>query len=670
MKLTNIFSRNGENDIHAIGDSNTQFSLQNGDDIFNQIRSRIQEAQSSIWIAAAWFTDQDLFDELLKRYELSPEIEVRIILDGNKDNFFLPFKHIVDRGGDVRLIKKDSLYGRMHDKFCLFDSRILINGSYNWSKNARSNNEENVIVTMDPVLVEEYEVKFKTLYEKSVNFDPDNLNKIDNELNQVELANEIKNLDISDYENLLNELIYAQVHSYDDNQLEALGKHRSQSCFGDAANLQQELDNVYSSFIRDIKIADDKKSIIISSVKEQLEKTKNDSNVKWQSNIELLEKENKIQANSIEKEINKLRVEINNIEAEVSNLERNEIRSFEQKIEEGNRRIEDIETNNYRPKLPYYRFIPAFVFLILVVMYCVIFYSSAAYILIYSKRDAELNKLNGVMTVPPEIFNSTAIASALSNGFISFMFVILVPVFILGFIYVVNQQQNKSLRYLSLISFVLFVDGFTAYKVAESIYNIDYIRGVVDVQWEWTMAFKNSDFWLVLVFGLLALLTFEFLLDYIMKVMDSRNQDLRHLKAQELLRKENLNLVSYQDAINVLKSRVTLLKVESSNKTLSIANLEKENDNNELFLERKKNQLKQDLLSKHSFLENTTNLSLTKIENEQFKFSPIYFYDRISIFMRGWKDFLHGHFANRIAIEQSRQADEEVELWKSQNMKN
>ena len=37
--------------------------------------------------------------------------------------------------------------------------------------------------------------------------------------------------------------------------------------------------------------------------------------------------------------------------------------------------------------------------------------------------------------------------------------------------------------------------------------------------------------------------------------------------------------------------------------------------------------------------------------------------------MRGWKDFLYEQFAVKIALAKSREADEQVKLWKLNNLK-
>jgi hypothetical protein len=665
MEFSNLLKRR----INAeVADKATQYSLHTGDEIFNLIISEISEATKSIYIAAAWFTDQDLFDAIQKKLENSQSLDVQIILDANKDNFYLPFKRLADKGAKVKLVNKSEARGRMHNKFCIIDARKLISGSYNWSKNARTNNDENIIYTENEKTVSEFLEKFNELLLESVTFDPANLNEIENEDEMAEPAKVAEN-NISDYEKLITELIYAQVHSYDDEQLHKLGKERSKNCAGDAENLKQELDNVYSSFLRDIKISDDKKELIKASLCEQLERSKGNIDLKAQTDIALLEKSNVLTKTEIESEVTKIKAEIILSETEVENLKNNEVRNIEKHINEADQNIDEIKNDHYRPKIPYYTFVPNLLFLIFVTIYSIIFYSSAAYILIFSQDDAKEAQLNSTIVSNPEIFDGDAIFKAMDRGIVSFLFIVLVPVFILGLIFVINKVENKWLRYTSLFAVIVFIDGFTAYKVAESIHRINYIKGQTDVVWNFHMVWTNTDFYLVFVFGLLALLTFEFLLSHIFKVLDARNQDINYHKSKLLIKNENKRIQSFKEKLAEVNKSINVNIATINNKKASIDSLEKKVLINEGEVEQKKHNILNSCEHQKSVFENITNINLTKIENENFIFSTIYVHDRISIFMRGWKDFLHEYFAVNIALTKSREADIQIEQWKLNNLK-
>jgi phosphatidylserine/phosphatidylglycerophosphate/cardiolipin synthase-like enzyme len=52
----------------------------------------------------------------------------------------------------------------MHHKFALFDGQLLLNGSFNWTRSASLNNEENLLVTDNVVLVRSYQQQFELLW--------------------------------------------------------------------------------------------------------------------------------------------------------------------------------------------------------------------------------------------------------------------------------------------------------------------------------------------------------------------------------------------------------------------------------------------------------------------------------------------------------------------------
>ena len=54
----------------------------------------------------------------------------------------------------------------MHHKFALFDTQTLVTGSYNWTRSAAKNNEENFVVLADPGLTASYSKEFEQLWEK------------------------------------------------------------------------------------------------------------------------------------------------------------------------------------------------------------------------------------------------------------------------------------------------------------------------------------------------------------------------------------------------------------------------------------------------------------------------------------------------------------------------
>ncbi|AZR76744.1 phospholipase D-like domain-containing protein [Bacillus thuringiensis] len=131
------------------------------DDIKEEIIQGIRNAKYTIWIAVAWFTDEDIFNELLLRKKEG--VNIRIITSDEKTN-----THIIDKlEGNFEVVKVglkgDYLKNRLHDKFCIIDLEYVMHGSYNWSKNAR-NNDETWATALDRDFVRKFVDEFLRLY--------------------------------------------------------------------------------------------------------------------------------------------------------------------------------------------------------------------------------------------------------------------------------------------------------------------------------------------------------------------------------------------------------------------------------------------------------------------------------------------------------------------------
>lgn len=117
--------------------------------IHNVIIGHLEQAQSEIVAAIAWFTDRDIFEVLCKKARAGVKVTVALIGDDiNKGGGGLSFEKLRSLGGQVILLPPG---GRnepiMHHKFCVIDGSTVVTGSYNWSQKARSNDENITVVT-------------------------------------------------------------------------------------------------------------------------------------------------------------------------------------------------------------------------------------------------------------------------------------------------------------------------------------------------------------------------------------------------------------------------------------------------------------------------------------------------------------------------------------------
>lgn len=136
-----------------------------------KILKHLKQSKTSIIIAVSWLTDKDIIEVILqKRKEGVP---IKILLSASEWNMmrYYEFKNLKDNG--VLIQKrgaKESGKGKfMHCKFAVIDEKILLHGSYNWTKSA-STNDENLDVTDDYSKAREYVLQFQKLYRDSIDF--------------------------------------------------------------------------------------------------------------------------------------------------------------------------------------------------------------------------------------------------------------------------------------------------------------------------------------------------------------------------------------------------------------------------------------------------------------------------------------------------------------------
>lgn len=134
------------------------------DEIKETIIQGIRNAKYTIWIAVAWFTDDDIFKELILRKKAG--VNIRIITSNEDSNKYL-IEQIEKNFEVVKVpLKGNYLSNRLHDKFCIIDFEFVMHGSYNWSKNAR-NNDETLATALDRDFVRKFADEFMRLYNEN-----------------------------------------------------------------------------------------------------------------------------------------------------------------------------------------------------------------------------------------------------------------------------------------------------------------------------------------------------------------------------------------------------------------------------------------------------------------------------------------------------------------------
>ncbi len=133
-----------------------------GTDILESISDLLKQAKQSLDICVFTITDERLADDILLCHRNG--IQVRIITDDEK---------MYDHGSAIKDLKNagipvkiDHSRYHMHHKFGIIDSRIVFTGSFNWTYTASNHNQENMLVTTNHDIVNQYAEQFKILWDE------------------------------------------------------------------------------------------------------------------------------------------------------------------------------------------------------------------------------------------------------------------------------------------------------------------------------------------------------------------------------------------------------------------------------------------------------------------------------------------------------------------------
>jgi phosphatidylserine/phosphatidylglycerophosphate/cardiolipin synthase-like enzyme len=137
-----------------------------GDNCLNAILEQIGNAISKIDICVFTISDDRIKNKLLYKNKLG--MKIRILTDNDK---------VFDPGSDVQslakagiAVKVDNTLNHMHNKFAVFDNKVVLTGSYNWTRSAALYNQENLLICNDQKLINEYSNEFEKLWGQMEDF--------------------------------------------------------------------------------------------------------------------------------------------------------------------------------------------------------------------------------------------------------------------------------------------------------------------------------------------------------------------------------------------------------------------------------------------------------------------------------------------------------------------
>ena len=146
------------------------------ENIGNRIINEIENANSTLHIAVAWFTNKNIFNSIIDKAKNGVIVSLIISDDSINANSNIHYEEIKKYGGNFYKIG-NSETELMHNKFCIIDHSIVITGSYNWSYKAE-NNLENIIINEDKILANQFIHEFYNIIHNVINVTPENNKQI------------------------------------------------------------------------------------------------------------------------------------------------------------------------------------------------------------------------------------------------------------------------------------------------------------------------------------------------------------------------------------------------------------------------------------------------------------------------------------------------------------
>lgn len=131
-----------------------------GLDCLDRIVQSLEEADAQVDICVFTITDDRIARQILAAKARG--VSIRVITDNEKS---------LDRGSDIARLEEagidvriDETEHHMHHKFAVFDRRLVLTGSYNWTRSAADFNLENIVLTDHPELVSSFAQVFDRLW--------------------------------------------------------------------------------------------------------------------------------------------------------------------------------------------------------------------------------------------------------------------------------------------------------------------------------------------------------------------------------------------------------------------------------------------------------------------------------------------------------------------------
>lgn len=622
-----------------------------------KIIQSISQAKSTIRVAMAYFTDQEIADELISARQKG--IEVNIVLSNDTTNY-----DIRDRlKGKVSLvIYETNGRGIMHHKFCIIDNSLLLHGSYNYTYNATNNNQESLNITDSYNLISEYSNIFDTLTkdatvtniylnEKPI-FQP---TQDDNYLEKFteQLKNHISQI----------------FDDFNHNEIVEEGRKLAEENSGAENVFLAYLDTSLARVNTRLSQVDHTKTLVKVNMTASLERAVESNAKDLESDLNLLNNycnENKsnfqIQIDTIKNRVKEKQEDYNKINTDSSKI-RATINELSDEIDNLDRQIVVRSFWTFPTVLKL--FLSTLFFL-----YLSLFFSSAIWKIFF--EEVEVLKLlsRGITPESPPLFDANALIKIFSKkgifyGAIAALF-FLVPVLLTSIKLLSNKNKFIEIAVGWIIG-IFAIDVVVAILISQHTFEIKRLLVGGADKWELGSAFATGEFWLIFIFGALPLFLTKVLIENIWLAYNKSNPESVD-REKTLLRNSNRRKLSEsQQEYEVYKIKLDSLKSEIDELKSNITKNEDERNEINSDENNKKLELKERNEKKNKNLREVFNSFISSVESGNRQFFKDVISGRISAFKTGFYNWINSEYHPLKASQRIEKLETALRNWEKRN---
>jgi len=610
--------------------------ITNGTEIKQRIISEINNAKQCIYLAMAYFTDRDIAMSIVEAKNRNLTID--IILSSNVQNETVK---LMLKGADISVhaFETGDARGIMHHKFCLIDNRISINGSYNYSINASTNNVENITVSNDLTTYSQMQSEFERL-----KYNIDNHIAV-NETAQIPIVEnripEVQPINIIDtFSKRLHDLVYSAAQ-IDTEKYRQQGYDNSNESHGNLDIFRTEYDNIKErirTYATDEGLGN-MKNVLTSNISIAYESTRTNLENEKQEKTNIEKRNNELEKRQINDKIETLKQDKSILESGNQNSGEKGLLQINKEIEKNKLERRILEQSFVVKKFWTVGTILVAILLAIFAFYLSIFFSSAIYKVFFEGNVIRTSLEAGINPGLPQLVDANAIIKIFRLqgalfGLIAMLF-FLIPVLLsnLKILGSENKLVNIILFWVGLLIFDILVSSMVTVNTDEMKCLLVGKESTIQI-WE---VVKHVEFWLIFVFGMFPLILTHFLIDNISNAYKKSQRDLvdreKNRKIQ-LLDEEMIELNTEKESLtNKVNEKEEAINLQN----IKFLTLETEINNRLTQIEHMYSELKNQI--KAIFDDFSARISSGKI------FTDVIFDSAISAFKSGFIEFLPEYYA-------------------------